>query len=384
MSVAEEVLSKEEIQRYSRHLVLPEFGIEGQRKLKASRVLVVGAGGLGSPAGLYLAAAGIGTIGLADFDVVDLSNLQRQIIHTTADVGRSKLQSAKESIVALNPHVNVKLHEGRLTSGNAMDILREYDIVVDGTDNFPTRYLVSDAAVLLGKPYVYGSIFRFDGQVSVFDASAGPCYRCLYPAPPPPGMVPGCAEGGVLGVLPGIIGSMQALEAIKLITAIGQPLIGRLLLFDALQMTARTLTLHKDPQCLLCGPAPTIKELIDYEEFCGGGLPLSQHATSSSDITAEELKSRLDNGEKVFLLDVREPFEYQLANIGGYLIPLNQLPTRLGELDPSREIIVHCKLGGRSAKAAEILLEHGFTHVRNLAGGIDSWAQQIDPAMQRY
>lgn len=384
MSVAEEVLSKEEIQRYSRHLVLPEFGLEGQRKLKASRVLIVGAGGLGSPAGLYLAAAGIGTIGLADFDVVDLSNLQRQIIHTTSDVGRSKLQSAKESLLALNPHVNVKLHEGRLTSANAMDILRGYDIVVDGTDNFPTRYLVSDAAVLLGKPYVYGSIFRFDGQVSVFDATAGPCYRCLYPAPPPPGMVPSCAEGGVLGVLPGIIGSMQALEAIKLITAIGQPLIGRLLLFDALQMTARTLTLQKDLRCLLCGPAPTITELIDYEEFCGGGSSSPQHATSSSDITAEELKSRLDNGEKLFLLDVREPHEHDIANLGGYLIPLNQLPTRLGELDPSSEIIVHCKLGGRSAKAAEILLEHGFTRVRNLAGGIDRWAEKVDPAMPRY
>ena len=386
-AVVEEVtLTKDEMLRYSRHLVLPEVGLEGQKKLKAASVLIIGAGGLGSPAGLYLAAAGVGKIGIVDFDVVDLTNLQRQILHSTKEVGRSKLASARERLADINPHINIELYETRLTSQNALDILKEYDVVVDGTDNFPTRYLVNDACVLLQKPYVYGSIFRFDGQVSVFDPQRGPCYRCLYPSPPPPGLVPNCAEGGVLGVLPGIIGSLQALEAMKLIISQGELLVGRLLLFDALKGVFRELKLRKNPECVICGEHPTIHQLIDYEQFCGGVD--SQQMKGSRDeeyqITPQQLKTRLDAGEDIFILDVREPYEYQICNLGGYLIPLNDLPKRVHELDVSKEIIVHCKMGGRSGKAVEFLKQEGFTNIKNLVGGIDRWAEVIDTSMPRY
>jgi len=382
-AVADEVqLSREEILRYSRHLIMPEVGMEGQKKLKSARVLMIGAGGLGSPLGLYLAAAGVGTIGIVDFDVVDLTNLQRQVLHATKDVGRSKLASAEESINAINPHVHVEKHETRLTSGNALEILDAYDVIVDGTDNFPTRYLVNDACVLLGKPNVYGSIFRFDGQVTVFDARRGPCYRCLYASPPPPGLVPSCAEGGVLGVLPGIVGSLQALETIKLIIGEGEPLIGRLVLFDALKMKFRELKLRKNPGCPICGEHRTIHTLIDYEQFCGI-LP-QKNGDQQNEITPEDLKHRLDAREDVFILDVREPHEYQIVNLDGHLIPLAELPKRVNELDPSREIIVHCKMGGRSARAVDFLKQAGFKKVKNLVGGIDAWAQRIDSSLPRY
>ncbi|HUL43053.1 MAG TPA: molybdopterin-synthase adenylyltransferase MoeB [Bacteroidota bacterium] len=376
-------LSREEMLRYSRHLIMPEVGLEGQKKLKAARVLLIGAGGLGSPLGLYLAAAGVGTIGIVDFDKVDLTNLHRQLLHGTTDVGRSKLDSARDRLADVNPHVNVETYEMRLTSENALDLLERFDVIIDGTDNFPTRYLVNDACVLLGKPNVYGSIFRFDGQVTVFDARKGPCYRCLYAAPPPPGLVPSCAEGGVLGVLPGIIGTLQALEAIKIIIGHGEVLVGRLVLFDAFTMKFREFKLRKDPQCPICSANPTIHQLIDYEQFCGTS-PHPTNGTSEFEISVQELKSRLDRGDDLLILDVREAHEYEINNLNGLLIPLNQLPARVHELDSSREIIVHCKMGGRSARAVEFLRQSGFRKVKNLVGGIDAWAENIDPTMPHY
>jgi molybdopterin/thiamine biosynthesis adenylyltransferase/rhodanese-related sulfurtransferase len=377
-------LNREEFLRYGRHLIIPEVGLEGQRKLKSASVLIIGAGGLGSPLAFYLTAAGVGRIGIVDFDVVDLSNLQRQILHTTKDVGRSKLESAREKLGSLNPNVKIETYEMRLTSENALDLIKEYDIVVDGTDNFPTRYLVNDACVFLKKPNVYGSIFRFEGQVSVFYADKGPCYRCLYKEPPPPGLVPSCAEGGVLGVLPGIIGTIQALETIKLILGIGEPLIGKLLLFDALRMKFRELKLRKDPECPVCGENPTIKELIDYEAFCGITPEQILHQ-SGLEITPEELKEKLENGEDIILIDVREPVEYEINRIeGSKLIPLSKLPEKVNELDQTREIVLYCKMGGRSARAVQLLRELGFTRVKNLAGGIDAWIEKIDPTMPRY
>jgi adenylyltransferase/sulfurtransferase len=355
----------------------------GQQKLKAAKVLCIGTGGLGSPLALYLTAAGVGTLGLVDFDVVDYTNLQRQIIHSTPDVGRPKLDSAEEKLRALNPYVEIRKFETRLTSANALGIFREFDVIADGTDNFPTRYLVNDACVLTGKPNVYGSIFRFEGQASVFATKEGPCYRCLYPEPPPPGLVPSCAEGGVLGILPGLVGVIQATEAIKLILGAGEPLIGRLLLVDALAMSFRTLKLRKNPECPACGTHPTIKKLIDYEQFCG--IPAAQpQAANANDMTPEELKRRLDAGEDLFVLDVREPNEYQIANLGGYLIPLGDLPKRVNELDSSREIVAHCKMGGRSAKAVDFLRQAGFKKVRNLAGGINAWSEKVDPKVPKY
>ena len=378
-------LSNEEVLRYSRHLIMPEVGMSGQKKLKASKVLMIGAGGLGSPIGLYLAAAGVGKIGIVDFDVVDLTNLQRQILHSTNDVGRSKLDSARETIRGINPNVEIETFEIRLSSENALQLFADYDVIVDGTDNFPTRYLVNDACVLLGKPNVYGSIFRFDGQVTVFDARRGPCYRCLYLSPPPPGLVPNCAEGGVLGVLPGIIGSFQALETIKLIIGQGDSLIGRLLSFDALKFSFKEFKLRKNPDCPICGNKPTIHELIDYEQFCGIELPsIREENHGQYKITVEELKTRLDRGDDLYILDVREPHEYEIVNIGGELIPLGDLPKRVNELDPLKEIIVHCKSGIRSAKAVDFMRNAGFTKVKNLIGGIDSWAKKINPSLPRY
>lgn len=382
---AASALTNDEILRYSRHLIMPEVGMEGQQKLKAARVLCIGAGGLGSPLALYLAAAGVGTLGLVDFDVVDFTNLQRQIIHTTADVGRAKLESATEKLNAVNPHVNVRKFETRLTSENALEIFREFDIIADGTDNFPTRYLVNDACVLSGKPNVYASIFRFEGQASVFATEEGPCYRCLYPEPPPPGLVPSCAEGGVLGILPGLLGVIQATEVIKLILGKGEPLVGRLLLVDAMGMRFRELKLRKNPDCPVCGTHPTVTKLIDYQQFCGiRGEEGPVESTNLPEIQVEELKQKLDAGEDVFVLDVREPHEYQICNIGGHLIPLNELPKRINELDSSREIIAHCKMGGRSAKAVEFLRQSGFRKVRNLRGGILAWADRIDRTMPKY
>ena len=385
LQTAATALSNEEILRYSRHLIMPEVGMEGQQKLKAAKVLCIGTGGLGSPLALYLTAAGVGTLGLVDFDVVDYTNLQRQIIHSTPDVGRPKLDSAEEKLRALNPYVDIRKFETRLTSANALEIFRNFDVIADGTDNFPTRYLVNDACVLTGKPNVYGSIFRFEGQASVFATKEGPCYRCLYPEPPPPGLVPSCAEGGVLGILPGLVGVIQATEAIKLILEAGEPLIGRLLLVDALAMNFRTLKLRKNPECPACGTHPTIKKLIDYEQFCG--IPpaaAQQPAANANDMTPEELKRRLDAGEDLFVLDVREPNEYQIANLGGYLIPLGDLPKRVNELDSSREIVAHCKMGGRSAKAVDFLRQAGFKKVRNLAGGINAWSEKVDPKVPKY
>jgi adenylyltransferase/sulfurtransferase len=377
-------LSNDEILRYSRHLIMPEVGMEGQQKLKAARVLCIGAGGLGSPLALYLGAAGVGTLGIVDFDVVDYTNLQRQIIHSTADVGRKKLDSAAEKLKGINPFLNLRKFETKLTSENALELFREFDIVADGTDNFPTRYLVNDACVLTGKPNVYGSIFRFEGQASVFATEEGPCYRCLYPEPPPPGLVPSCAEGGVLGILPGLVGVMQATEVIKLILGIGDPLIGRLLLIDSLGMKFRELKLRKNPECPVCGTHPTITKLIDYNEFCGIRGEEKPVETGIPEIQVEELKRRLDAGEDIFVLDVREPHEYQICNIGGHLIPLGDLPKRVNELDTSREIVAHCKMGGRSAKAVQFLKQSGFTKVRNLTGGITAWADRVDPKMPKY
>jgi adenylyltransferase/sulfurtransferase len=382
---AEQVaLSAQEVARYSRHLIMPEVGMDGQKRLKASSVLLVGAGGLGSPLGLYLAAAGVGRIGLVDYDVVDFSNLQRQVLHGTADVGRSKLQSARDRLGAINPEVRLDLYETRLTSANALTLLGPYDVVIDGTDNFPTRYLVNDACVLLGKPNVYGSIFRFDGQASVFYPGRGPCYRCLYPEPPPPGEVPSCAEGGVLGILPGLIGCIQATEAVKLILGQGTPLVGRLLLYDALRMEFRQFKVRRNPRCPMCGDNPTIKQLIDYEQFCGvRGQEVP--APAGAELTVEELKKRIDQGEDLFILDVRNPGEYQICRIpGSTLIPLPSLPQRLGELDAGRELIVHCKSGARSQKAIQLLRDKGFGNLKNLKGGILAWAERIDPGMPRY
>ncbi|MGO9796692.1 MAG: molybdopterin-synthase adenylyltransferase MoeB [Terracidiphilus sp.] len=380
-------LTQDDLSRYSRHLILPEVGIEGQRKLKAARVLCVGTGGLGSPLALYLAAAGVGTLGLVDFDVVDASNLQRQIIHSTADIGRKKLDSAEEKLRALNPAVNVQKHDTLLSSANALDILKDYDVVADGTDNFPTRYLVNDACVLLGKPNAYGSIFRFEGQASVFATKDGPCYRCLYPEPPPPGLVPSCAEGGVLGILPGLIGVIQATEAIKLILGIGEPLIGRLLLVDALKLRFRELKLRKNPECPVCGTHPTVTQLIDYQQFCGLESANDVPKTVKNGIpqlSVKDLKRRMDAGENLFILDVREPFEYQIANIGGKLIPQNEVPQRLSEIDRNREIIVQCKSGGRSQRIAEFLKQSGYPKVVNLAGGILAWSDEVDPRVPKY
>jgi molybdopterin/thiamine biosynthesis adenylyltransferase/rhodanese-related sulfurtransferase/molybdopterin converting factor small subunit len=379
-------LSADEIKRYSRHLILPEVGMDGQRQLKAAKVLCIGAGGLGSPATLYLAAAGVGTLGIVDFDVVDMSNLQRQVIHTTADIGRPKLQSAKDHLNAINPNVQIETYETALSSSNALDLFKDYDVILDGTDNFPTRYLVNDACVLLGKPNAYGSIFRFEGQASVFGAKDGPCYRCLYPEPPPPGLVPSCAEGGVLGVLPGIIGTIQANETIKLILGVGEPLIGRFLIFDALRMKFRELKLRKDPDCPVCGTHPTVTTLIDYEQFCG--VAPQQHAESdvvTDDMTAVELKQRLDQGEPIVIVDVREPQEYQINRIAGStLIPLGELPQRYEELDRDAAIVCQCKSGMRSAKATAFLRGIGFKNVRNLAGGILGWIDQVDPSQPKY
>jgi molybdopterin/thiamine biosynthesis adenylyltransferase/rhodanese-related sulfurtransferase len=383
-SRAAAALSNDEVLRYSRHLIMPEVGMDGQLKLKAAKVLCVGAGGLGSPLALYLAAAGVGTLGVVDFDVVDFTNLQRQIIHTTADVGRKKLDSASDKLLAINPNVNIVKFDTRLSSANALELFRDFDMVVDGTDNFPTRYLVNDACVLTGKPNVYGSIFRFEGQVSIFAMKEGPCYRCLYPEPPPPGLVPSCAEGGVLGILPGLVGVMQATEAIKLILGAGEPLIGRLLLVDALAMRFRELKLRKNPDCPACGTHPTIKALIDYNEFCGIRGEEKPVETQMPSITVEELKQLRDAGKEPFLLDVREPHEYQICNLGGHLIPLNDLPKRVNELDSSREIVVHCKMGGRSAKAVDFLRQSGFTKVKNLTGGINAWAEKVDPKVPKY
>jgi molybdopterin/thiamine biosynthesis adenylyltransferase/rhodanese-related sulfurtransferase/molybdopterin converting factor small subunit len=376
-------LSHAEVLRYSRHLLLPEVGVAGQRKLKAARVLTVGAGGLGSPLSLYLAAAGVGTIGIVDFDVVDLTNLQRQIVHGTSTLGRPKLESAEARLTDVNPNVRIEKHDVRLSSENALDILREYDIVVDGTDNFPTRYLVNDACVLLGKPNVYGSIFRFEGQASLFYASEGPCYRCIYSEPPPPGLVPSCAEGGVLGVLPGIIGSIQALETIKWIIGAGDSLLGRLLLFDALKLRFRELQLRKDPSCPICGDNRSIHELIDYEAFCGIG---AEPTYVGPEITAEELRQEMNQkGSELVLIDVREPHEWEIARIeGARLIPLGQLPERLGELDGHAEIVTHCHHGARSMKALALLKGAGFSKVRSLAGGIDAWADRVELGMPRY
>jgi sulfur-carrier protein adenylyltransferase/sulfurtransferase len=377
-------LSNDEILRYSRHLIMPEVGMEGQLKLKQAKVLCVGAGGLGSPLSLYLTAAGVGTLGMVDFDVVDFTNLHRQVIHGTSDVGKKKLDSAEETLREINPNVEIRKYETKLTSVNALDIFREFDIIADGTDNFPTRYLVNDACVLTGKPNVYGSIFRFEGQASVFATKAGPCYRCLYPEPPPPGMVPSCAEGGVLGILPGLVGVIQATETIKLILGAGEPLIGRLLLVDALGMRFRELKLRKNPECPACGTQPTVTKLIDYNQFCGIRGEETAAPTHMADMTVEELKQRLDRGDDLFVLDVREPHEYQIANIGGHLIPLNDLPKRVSELDSSKDIVVHCKMGGRSAKAADFLRQSGFSRVHNLAGGINAWAERIDPKVPKY
>jgi len=380
-------LTTDDLTRYSRHLILPEVGEEGQRRLKAARVLCVGTGGLGSPLAFYLAAAGIGTLGLVDFDVVDLSNLQRQIIHSTKDIGRKKLDSAEEKLTALNPALNVVKHETMLSSANALAILADYDIVADGTDNFPTRYLVNDACVLLGKPNVYGSIFRFEGQASVFATKTGPCYRCLYPEPPPPGLVPSCAEGGVLGILPGLLGVIQATEVIKLILGKGQSLAGRLLLVDALNMRFRELKLRKNPECPVCGHNPTVTQLIDYQHFCGIApeTPLEKAVKNGiPQLTVKELKRRIDAGEDVQLIDVREPFEYQIAQIGGKLIPLNDVPNRLAEIDRDREVIVQCKSGGRSQRIAEFLAQAGYPSVVNLAGGILAWSDEIDPKVPKY
>jgi sulfur-carrier protein adenylyltransferase/sulfurtransferase len=387
-------LTNDQIKRYSRHLIMPEVGVKGQEKLGAASVLCIGAGGLGSPLALYLAAAGVGHLGILDFDVVDFSNLQRQIIHGEDTIGELKVDSAKDRILKLNSDIKVTTYNEMLTSENAMEIIKDYDIVVDGTDNFATRYLVNDACVLLGKPNVYGSIFRFEGQVSVFDAKRGPCYRCLYPEPPPPGLVPSCAEGGVLGILPGIIGTLQAAETVKLIIEQGTPLIGRLLFLDVLEMQPREMKLRKDPDCPICGENATIKELIDYEEFCGIGRgELGQEETTKREdsaedemeITVEDFKEIKDNGNNVVVLDVREYHEYDIANIeDSVLIPLGELPDRLDELNESDEIIVHCHHGSRSMRATQFLKDQGFKNVKNLAGGIDAWAEKFDPDMPRY
>ncbi len=378
-------LSKDEILRYSRHLIMPEVGMEGQLKLKAAKVALIGTGGLGAPLGMYLAAAGIGRIGLVDFDVVDFTNLQRQVIHGTKDVGKKKLDSAAETMLDINPYVEIDRHEVALTSENALEILKDYDIVVDGTDNFPTRYLVNDACVLLKKPNVYGSIFRFEGQATIFAYPGGPCYRCLYPEPPPPGLVPSCAEGGVLGILPGTVGLIQATETVKLILGIGEPLIGRLVLYDALAMRFRELKLRRNPECPVCGDHPTITKLIDYQEFCG--IPNQSHEEKpmDGDIEPTEVKAKIDRGDRFVLIDVREPHEYQICNIPqAKLIPLGDLPKRVNELNSADEIVAHCKSGMRSAKAVDFLKQAGFKKVRNMKGGILAWSDKVDPTVPKY
>jgi sulfur-carrier protein adenylyltransferase/sulfurtransferase len=375
-------LTPSERHRYSRHLLLPELGEDGQRKLKRARVLCVGAGGLGSPAALYLAAAGVGTLGLVDFDVVDFSNLQRQIIHGTADVGRSKLESARARIEALNPDVHVETFDARFSVANARTLVEAFDVIVDGTDNFPARYLVNDACVLYGRPNAWGSIFRFEGQAAVFAAPGGPCYRCLHPEPPPAGLVPSCAEAGVLGVLPGVIGTIQATEALKLIAGIGEPLIGRFLVYDALKMRFRELRLGKDPDCAICGTQPTITQLREESAFCAEGV---RPGSDPFRMTVQQLRARMEAGTAPLILDVREPFEAAICSLpGAVLIPLGELPRRLGELDPNADIVVHCKSGGRSARAVELLREKGFTRAANLSGGILNWIKEIDPALSRY
>lgn len=376
-------LSPDELRRYARHLVLPEVGATGQEHLKAGRVLIVGVGGLGSPVALYLAAAGVGKLGIVDFDAVDETNLQRQILHSTRDIGRPKVESARERLLAINPHISVEVYHTTISSANALEIITGYDIVVDGTDNFPVRYLVNDACAFQRKPHVYGSIFRFEGQVSVFDAQRGPCYRCLYPVPPPPELVQNCADAGVVGVLPGIIGSIQANEALKLLLGIGDPLTSRLLVFDALAMEFRVMKIAKDPACPLCGEHPTITELIDYDAFCGT-TSLSHRQEEQGTISVHELKARVDSGDPPFLLDVREPYEQQLASIGGVLIPLGHLAGRLEELDKEAEIVVYCHHGIRSAHAVGLLRRTGFKNVKNLAGGIDEWSRKVDGTVARY
>lgn len=380
-------LSREEIQRYSRHLIMPEVGMEGQQKLKAASIVCIGTGGLGAPLAMYLAAAGVGRIGLVDFDVVDVTNLQRQIIHGTSDIGRKKIDSAIDTLREINPHIQLDRIEAALSSDNALDILKPYDIVIDGTDNFPTRYLVNDACILLKKPNVYGSIFRFEGQATVFGYPGGPCYRCLYPEPPPPGLVPSCAEGGVLGILPGLIGVVQATEAVKLIIGQGQPLVGRLMLYDALNMKFRELRLRRNPECPMCGDNPTITKLIDYQQFCGipAQPPVQETKVSETEIEAPELKARLDAKDDFILLDVREPHEYQIARIpGSKLIPLGEIPKRVGELDPAADYVVHCKSGMRSAKAIDFLKQSGFKRLKNLKGGILAWSDKVDPTVPKY
>jgi sulfur-carrier protein adenylyltransferase/sulfurtransferase len=378
-------LSKQEVMRYSRHLIMPEVGMEGQLKIKRAKVLCIGTGGLGAPLGLYLAAAGVGRIGLVDFDVVDTTNLQRQVLFGTSDVGRPKTEAAAERLRNLNPEIQIETFDTHLTSANALELFKDYDIIVDGTDNFPTRYLVNDACVITGKPNVYGSIFRFEGQITVFGYPGGPCYRCLYPEPPPPGLVPSCAEGGVLGVLPGIVGTIQAAETLKLIIGKGEPLIGRLLLFDALAMKFRELKLRKNPECPVCGEHPTQTKLIDYAEFCGvRGEEGPTTVTNVPEITPKELKTRLDRGDDIYVLDVREPHEYQICNINGHLIPLGELSQRVHELDSSHEIVAHCKSGKRSAEAVEFLRGAGFRKVSSLKGGILAWSDQVDSSVPKY
>jgi len=383
----EVTLSNDEILRYSRHLIMPEVGMAGQLKLKAGKVLMIGTGGLGAPLGLYLAAAGVGKIGIVDFDTVDVTNLQRQVIHGTKDIGRPKLDSAAERMADINPHIEIRKYETRLSSENALELFKDYDVVVDGTDNFPTRYLVNDACVLLDKPNVYGSIFRFEGQATVFHHNGGPCYRCLYPEPPPPGLVPSCAEGGVLGILPALIGSIQATETVKLLIGKGETLSGRLVLYDALNMRFRELKLRRNPECPVCGDHPTVRELIDYEQFCG--IPQQQEITMAEsgvpEITVSELKAKLDAGDNLFVLDVREPHEYDIARLEGTtLIPLGQLPSRVNELNTADDIVVHCRSGMRSAKAVGFLQKAGFQKVKNLKGGILAWSDQIDPSVPKY
>ena len=382
---ATESLTNEEILRYSRHLIMPEVGMEGQLKLKKAKVLLIGTGGLGAPLGLYLAAAGVGQLGLVDFDVVDFTNLQRQVTFGSSDVGKPKSEAARARLSNLNPDIQVQAFETKLTSANALELFRDFDIIVDGTDNFPTRYLVNDACVLLGKPNVYGSIFRFEGQVTIFGMPGGPCYRCLYPEPPPPGLVPSCAEGGVLGVLPGIVGSIQAMETIKLILGSGRNLTGRLLLFDALEMGFREFKLRKNPKCPMCGEHRTIDKLIDYYEFCGvRGEEAPAPDLKVPEITPRELKARLDRGEDLFILDVREPHEYQICNLRGHLIPLGELPRRVHELDSSREIVAHCRSGKRSAEAVDFLRKAGFRKILNLKGGILAWSDEVDRSVPKY
>jgi len=378
-------LSRDEVFRYSRHLIIPDVAMDGQKRLKNARVLLIGAGGLGSPNAMYLAAAGVGRIGMVDFDDVDASNLQRQVIHGTSDIGRPKLDSARDKIIEINPYVEVTLHQTRLSSDNAREIIRGYDLVVDGSDNFPTRYLVNDACVLEGKPYVWGSIYRFDGQASVFWAEHGPCYRCLYPEPPPPGMVPSCAEGGVLGVLCATVGSVQANEAVKLITGIGDPLVGRLLIYDALELSFKDIRVRKDPECPVCGKNPTVTDLIDYEEFCGVVSDEAQAAAAGSTLTPAELKELLDGGERIALVDVREPAEWQINRIpDATLIPLGELPSRLAELPQTEPVIVYCKTGSRSAEALALLKQSGFSTAKHLGGGIAAYAKTVDPSMAQY